>query len=70
MSVCGYNISSSIAAAVFVFTAATGDSFVLVPLQSVKDEGEAAKPWLMVTGRCTATARPLSCDLRGTGQLL
>lgn len=26
-----------------------GDSFVLVPLQSVKDEGEAAKPWLMVS---------------------
>ena len=26
-----------------------GDSFVMVPLQAVKDEGEAAKPWLMVS---------------------
>ena len=26
-----------------------GDSFVMVPLQAVKDEGEGAKPWLMVS---------------------
>jgi hypothetical protein len=45
---CQFAGCCSIVATVFVFTTATGDSFVLVPLQSVKDEGEAAKPWLMV----------------------
>ena len=38
----------------------SGDAFVMVPLQSVKDEGEGAKPWLMVSRTRTRTAhRPL-----------
>ncbi len=28
----------------------SGDAFVMVPLQAVKDLGEGAKPWLMVRG--------------------
>jgi hypothetical protein len=48
----------------------SGDAFVMVPLQAVKDQGEGAKPWLMVrrTAHCLpALARIINAQCRAAG---